>query len=173
MGRRGISLECSAEDWAEMARIGRSHKEPKRRVERSRIILKGLDVVPQGQIAKELGVRPNTVSVWKHCFALKGLAGLEDTTRSGRRKVYDADYEARVLKTLEKKSPKGQAVWDGPALLATFGGSLSAVWRFLRKSYESLVLYDPLPRMNDVRDRRALAPQGLFGGMGPSSAPGF
>lgn len=54
-------------------------------------------------------------------------------SRPGAPKTYDEDFRRRVLATLELPPPKGQAVWDGPAVAKAVGGSVYAVWRVLRK----------------------------------------
>lgn len=133
MARPAVSLSCSEQDKVELERISRGRKEPRQRVERSRMILQCLDGLPNDKIAAAFSTRPNTVSKWRHRFARLGLAGLEDAARSGRRKAYAEDYEAKIVKALESPPPKGQATWDGKALAKVVGGTASAAWRFLRK----------------------------------------
>jgi transposase len=84
-------------------------------------------------IARDLKVRPNTVIDWRRRFESEGLAGLIDRPRSGKPRHYDADFRKKVLAVLEEPPPKGQAVWDGPAIARHFKTSVHAVWRVLRK----------------------------------------
>lgn len=133
MGRRAVALSCSWEDRKELERIRRSHREPKRRVERADIVWAVLEGESQASVAKRLGTRPNTVSKWCARFRDLGLAGLEDAPRSGAPTTYGETYRNTLLKTLESPPPKGQAAWDGKALAKVVGGTASTAWRYLRK----------------------------------------
>jgi transposase len=94
--------------------------------------------LPIAQLARELGIRPNTVIVWRDRFDANGVAGLQDRPRTGKPPTYDKAFRDRVLRTLEEPPPKGQAKWDGAALAACLGVSDDAVWRVLRKEGISL-----------------------------------
>jgi transposase len=134
MGRQAKqSLSCSDADRKELERIGRSHSEPKRRVERARIILACLGNANQASVAEELGTRPNTVNKWRNRFIARGLAGLDDAPRCGAPVTYGKAHRDKLLKTLETSPPKGQAAWDGKALAKAVGGTASTAWRYLRK----------------------------------------
>jgi transposase len=104
-----------------------------RLVERAKIILQCLQGESVSRIAQDLKVRPNTVIDWRRRFESAGLAGLTDRPRSGKPRQYGADFRKKVLAVLEKPPPKGQAVWDGPAIAAHLKTSVHAVWRVLRK----------------------------------------
>jgi len=49
--------------------------EQARLVERAKIILACLDGKRNDEVSRELGVRPNTVGVWRKRFAARGIAG--------------------------------------------------------------------------------------------------
>src|SRR5208337_4658754 len=66
-------------------------------------------------------------------LAAEGIAGLRDRPRSGKPPRYTGEFRKQVLATLEEPPPKGQAVWDGPALAEYLKTSVHAVWRVLRK----------------------------------------
>lgn len=115
------------EDWA------RSRTLEARLVERARIILRSLEGKAVNAIAKELSIRPNTVIDWRRRFDEEGMAGLLDRARSGKPRQYTDEFRNRVLAALELPPPRGQAVWDGPALAHHLKASVHAVWRVLRK----------------------------------------
>ena len=115
------------EDWS------RSRTLEARLVERARIVLGCLDGKPVGTVAASLQVRPNTVIDWRRRFETEGIAGLEDRPRSGKPRRYTEEFRKQVLSTLEEAPPKGQAVWDGPAVARHLNASVHAVWRVLRK----------------------------------------
>ena len=115
------------EDWAHSRTI------EARLVERARIVLGCLEGKPVSTVARSWKVRPNTVIDWRRRFAAEGIAGLRDRRRSGKPPRYTGEFRKQVLATLEQPPPKGQAVWDGPALAKHLKTSVHAVWRVLRK----------------------------------------
>ena len=115
------------EDWAHSRTI------EARLVERARIVLGCLEGKPVSTVARSWRVRPNTVIDWRRRFAAEGIAGLRDRPRSGKPPRYTGEFRKQVLATLEEPPPKGQAVWDGPALAKHLKTSVHAVWRVLRK----------------------------------------
>jgi len=134
MGRQSKqSLSCDEKVRKELERIGRSHSEPKRRVERARIILACLANDNQAAVAEELDTRANTVNKWRNRFAKHGLAGLEDAPRPGKPKTVGRDLRAKLLKLVETPPPKGQAAWDGVSLARALGVKKSSVYALLAK----------------------------------------
>ena len=80
-----------------------------------------------------MGVRPNTVGVWRQRFAVSSLAGLRDAPRSGKPAKYGVELRDRILRQLELAPPAGMASWDGGSLARALSVSDDAVWRVLRK----------------------------------------
>ena len=133
MARKARIPRCSDQDRQTIEEWAKSRTLEARLVQRARIIKGCLAEVPITQLARELGIRPNTVIVWRDRFDAKGIEGLRDRPRSGKPPTYDRAFRDRVLRTLEEPPPKGQAKWDGTALAARLGVSDDAVWRVLRK----------------------------------------
>ena len=133
MGRTAVQITCDEEDRKALERLAAGRTEPKQTVERARIILGCLAGRRVKEIAREGRTRPNTVIKWRTRFAESGLKGLKDAPRPGAKRIYDESFRNRVLATLEKSPPSGQAAWDGPAVAAAVKGSVHAVWRVLRK----------------------------------------
>ena len=65
-------------------------------------------------IAKEVGVQPRIVSLWRHRYADHGLEGLQDKPRPGKQPIYTKVTDNRILKLLDKPPPEGFARWTGP-----------------------------------------------------------
>ena len=133
MSRTASRITCDEADKEKLARLAVSRTGPKRMVERARIILGCLSGERVKEIARQCHTRSNTVIKWRTRFSAHGMKGLEDAPRPGARRLYGEDFRNRVLATLEKPPPSGQAAWDGPAMAAAVKGSLHAVWRVLRK----------------------------------------
>jgi transposase len=96
-------------------------------------VLGCLDGKRNDVVGRELGVRPNTVGLWRQRFAAGGLAGLRDRARPGKPPKYGPDLRSRVLRQLELPPPEGLVSWDGAALAAALDVSDDAVWRVLRR----------------------------------------
>src|ERR1700724_4725116 len=83
--RVAVALSCSAEQRTELMSLARSRTEQARLVERAKIILACLDGKRNDEVSRELGVRPNTVGVWRKRFAARGIAGLRDQPRPSKK----------------------------------------------------------------------------------------
>jgi transposase len=127
-----VALSCSAEQRTELTNLARSRTEEARLVERAKIILACLEGKRNDEVSRELGVRPNTVGLWRQRFAARGMAGLRDRPRPGKKPRYGAELRLRLLRQLELPPPPGLAGWDGSTLAAALGVSDAAVWRVLR-----------------------------------------
>ena len=124
---------CSEKDREIVDEWAKNRAMESRLVERAKIIQRCLRGDPVKKIAQELNVRPNTVIDWRRRFDAEGIAGLKDLPRSGKPPRYGAAFRKQVLATLELPPPRGQSVWDGPAVAKHLDASVHAVWRVLRK----------------------------------------
>src|ERR1700746_4163243 len=103
--------------------LARSRSAEARLVERAKIILACLDGKRNDEVSRELGVRPNTVGLWRKRFAARGMAGLRDQPRPGKKPRYGAALRLRILRQLEVPPPPGVAGGDGGPLSGGRGGS--------------------------------------------------
>jgi len=133
MPKRYQVPKCSEEDRLLIDEWSKSRTMKARLIERAKIIQRCLRGEPIKKIAEELNVRQNTVIDWRRRFESRGVAGLEDLPRSGKREKYMEEFRKRVLATLELPPPPGQATWVGCAVAKKLGASPHAVWRILRK----------------------------------------
>ena len=133
MARVAVALSCTAEVASELERLSRSRSGEVRLAERARIVLACLQGKRNDEVAREVGVRPNTVGLWRQRFSARGLQGLRDEPRTGKPAKYGAALRVRVLEQLELSPPAGMASWDGGSLAVALGVSDDAVWRVLRK----------------------------------------
>jgi transposase len=104
-----------------------------RDLKRARIVLLAAAGRSTRSIAKEVGVQPRIVSLWRHRYADHGLEGLQDKPRPGKQPIYTKATDNRILNLLDKPAPQGFARWTGPLLAEALGDvDVQYVWRFLR-----------------------------------------
>ena len=134
MSRRATTIVVSDDDRTTLAAWVRGASTEQRLAQRARIVLAAGEGDSTKRIAARLRVRRATVSRWRGRFAARGLAGLQDTPRSGMPRRYDAATERSVLRQLDAPPPAGYATWNGPLVAKALGDvSADAVWRILRR----------------------------------------
>lgn len=134
MRKQATPIRLSQDDQKVLEVLVRSTKSEQRLVLRARIILAAASGQATNSIARDLNVRPATVSKWRTRCAAKGLAGLQDAPRPGAKKQYDASTERRILEKLDETPPPGNASWTGGLLAKALGDiSKHQVWRVLRR----------------------------------------
>src|SRR5271167_4432737 len=106
-----------------------------RDLKRARIVLLAAAGCSTRSIAKEVGVQPRIVSLWRHRYADHGLEGLQSKPLPGKQPIYTKATGKRILKLLDKSPPSGYARWTGPLLAGQLGDvDVQYVWRFLRSN---------------------------------------
>jgi len=73
-----------------------------RDLKRARIVLLAAAGRSTRSIAKEVGVQPRIVSLWRHRYADHGLEGLQDKPRPGKEPIYTKATDKRILRLLDK-----------------------------------------------------------------------
>ena len=128
----------------------RSPMTMQRDLKRARIVLLAAAGRSTRSIAKEVGVQPRIVSLWRHRYADHGLEGLHDKPRPGKQPIYTKATDKRILKLLDKPPPAGFARWTGPLLAGALGDvDVQYVWRFLRNNKIDLVARKSWCESND------------------------
>src|ERR1700690_16251 len=106
-----------------------------RDLKRARIVLLAAAGRSTRSIAKEVGVQPRIVSLWRHRYADHARKGLQDKPRPGKQPIYTKATDKRILKLLDRPPPEGFARWTGPLLAGELGDvDVQYVWRFLRSN---------------------------------------
>jgi transposase len=98
---------------------------------RARIVLLAADGTPNVEIARLVGVSRPTVNLWRSRYAERGLAGLADEQRSGRRRLID---QRRIVAETLRPPPAGLGVthWSSRLLAQRLGishVSVAAAWK--------------------------------------------
>ena len=107
-------------DRRELQRRARSKGAPARVVERARIVLLSAEGVPGKQIAARVGCAEPTVVTWRHRYAERGLAGLNDLPRPGSPSPLPEALRDRVLELTLTEPPTqfGATHWSSRLLAA-------------------------------------------------------
>jgi|SRR5450432_1743909 transposase-like protein len=69
-----------------------------RDLKRARIALLAAAGRSTRSIAKEVGVQPRIVSLWRHRYADHGFEGLQDEPRPGKQPIYTKVTDRRILR---------------------------------------------------------------------------
>src|SRR5260370_958765 len=126
-------VHLSKKDRKVLEACCRSPVTMQRDLKRARIVLLAAAGRSTRSIAKEVGVQPRIVSLWRHRYADHGLEGLQDKPRPGKQPIYTKATDKRILRLLDKPAPEGFARWTGPLLAEALGDvDVQYVWRFLR-----------------------------------------
>ena len=86
----------SDEDRAVLSTRARAGRAAHRDVLRARIVLAAADGTSNAQIARRLGICVDTVRKWRARFCARGLPGLADRPRPGRRRTFPKTAEVEV-----------------------------------------------------------------------------
>jgi transposase len=133
MIREAREVHLSRKERAELEARCRSPRIIQRDLKRARIVLLAFEGASTRSIAKEVGVQPRIVSLWRNRFADQGLDGLQDKPRPGKKPIYTKATDKRILALLDMPAPDGFARWTGPLLAKALGDiDVQYVWRFLR-----------------------------------------
>jgi transposase len=125
--KKPITLQAADKEKLEM--LARRPKTAQRLAMRSKIVLRAAEGLPNGEIARRLGVTGATVGKWRERFRQHGLDGLSDEARPGApREISDAQVEEAVTRTLEA-APAGATHWSTRSLARQVGLSQRAVVR--------------------------------------------
>jgi len=129
---KAARVELSNDERQALERNVRRRKSAHALAQRSRLILLAAEGLTDGEIAPRVGLRRETVGVWRNRFVKERLDGLFDEPRVGRpREIDDEHVEAVVVATLESK-PEAGTHWSTRSLAKKMGLSQSAVSRIWR-----------------------------------------
>jgi transposase len=98
---------------------------------RARIVLLAAEGTPNVEIARLVGVSRPTVNAWRTRYAERGLPGLADEQRSGRRRSID---QRQIVAETLRPPPAGLGVthWSSRLLADRLGTShvtVAAAWK--------------------------------------------
>jgi len=125
-------ITLSHEDREVLERWARRRTSAQALALRCRIVLKAAEGKTNSAIASELGVKRETVRLWRNRFGARGLEGLSDEPRPGApRMITDDAVEAVIVRTLEE-TPRDATHWSTRSMAKATGMSQSAISRIWR-----------------------------------------
>jgi transposase len=126
------ALAISGEERSQLEKWSRARRGDRSLAIRARIVLNCCAGRSNREVARMLGLTPQTVGKWRRRFATQRLLGLLDQPRSGApRSISDALVEAVLAKTLHERPPDA-ARWSSRRLATALGISQRAVLRIWR-----------------------------------------
>ncbi|RKS07451.1 transposase [Nocardiopsis sp. Huas11] len=132
-GRKKRLLVVSDEDRRTLEQIARRPTSAQVMAQRARIILRCAEGGTDAEVARVLGVWPQTVGKWRNRYIDGGLEALSDKDRPGQpRKITDAHVEEVIRQTLEQPSPDGGTHWSTRSMAERTGLNQTAVSRIWR-----------------------------------------
>ena len=132
---RAKPIELTAEEKDTLERLVRSSTAEQRQAFRARVILLAAAGQLSKAIATELRCREATVSKWRGRFVVRRLVGLADAPRPGKKGLYTAETDRRILTMLDQPPPPGYAGWNGRLLSLALGDvDAQYVWKVLRRN---------------------------------------
>src|ERR1700676_294194 len=94
-------VDLSRKDRKVLEACCRSPLTIQRDLKRARIVLLAEAGRSNRSIAKEVGVQPRIVSLWRHRYADHGLDGLKDKARPGKQPIYTPETDKRILEFMD------------------------------------------------------------------------
>ena len=132
-GRPRRPLFVSDEDRRVLEQVARRRTSAQVMAQRARIILRCLEGGTDAEVARDLGVWPQTVGKWRNRYIDGGLQALSDKDRPGQpRKITDGHVDAVIRQTLEQPPPDGGTHWSTRAMAERTGLNQTAVSRIWR-----------------------------------------
>lgn len=134
MGRKTKEIQVTATQKQELLIWSRSQKLDYRYVLRSKIILNTLESKTVEEIMQETKSSRRTVIKWRNRFREKGIAGLKDLQRPGKKPIYSALKKAEVIQKACSKPEGGYTNWSQQRIADAVGMSRSHVNRILKEA---------------------------------------
>jgi transposase len=127
-------LSVSAADRVELERRVRSQTGPARDARRARIVLLAAEGCSGVEIAERVGVSEPTVIKWRRAYAERGLAGLVDAPRSGRRRTITPEQRFAIWFVSQHDPPveSGLTHWSSRELARHVGvdhATIARLWQ--------------------------------------------
>ena len=124
-----------------LERMARSSSIPHRQVVIAGALLLAADGVATNEVARRVGVRPDTVRDWRRRFVVSGVDGVGRVAAGrGRKPVYGAEVIERIVAvTCTTRPPGGETHWSTRAVADQVGVSRETVRQVVDRSWPQTV----------------------------------
>lgn len=131
--RRACKIVLTEEERPALERMAKSRRTEVRVMMRAKIVLAAAQGKQNKDIAREMGIMPTTVGLWRSRFAEKRLPGiLKDAPRGGRPPTRREQFARRIVETTTQTKPGNATHWSCRTLAERLGTNptmVSRVWR--------------------------------------------
>lgn len=132
MARKSKQIELTEEQFAELTSMSRSTKMESRFVLRSKIILLSHEGKTLDFIVNTTGLTRKVVNKWRQRFIEKGIEGLKDAPRPGKKPTITAEQRIMVIQKACSKPEDGYTNWSQTRIGELLGISQSSVCLILK-----------------------------------------
>jgi transposase len=121
----------SADERSRLERMSRSSSLPHRQVTIAGALLLAAEGVATNEVARRVGVRPDSVRGWRRRFEADGVEGVGRVAPGrGRKPIYGPEVAERIVEvTCTSRPPGGETHWSTRALAREVGVSRETVRR--------------------------------------------
>lgn len=134
MGRIAKLIELTQVQKRELMVMSRSHKLERRYTDRASVILLSADNKTLDQIMAATGLSRRAVVKWRNRFREKGMEGLKDSPRPGKKPFISAEKKALVIQKSCEKPEGGYTNWSQRRIAKEIGISQSKVHQILKQA---------------------------------------
>jgi len=123
-------IELNESERAKLESYARGRSTPTRLVIRAKIVLRAARGMLSDQIAKELGIGPKTVCLWRTRFAKLRLPGIEkDVPGRGRPRKFTSERLNEIVRMTTQETPPNATQWSTRDMAKAAGVSPATVQR--------------------------------------------
>jgi transposase len=131
--RTAPAILLNPEQRTALERLARARSEPARVVERARIVLLAAIGLENKQIARRMGIMPETAARWRRRFLEGGTAVLhKDAPRAGKPRTITDRRVKRVVEMTLREKPANATHWSTRTMAQATGISEASVRRIWR-----------------------------------------
>lgn len=134
MARKAITIELTVEQRNMLLTMSRSTKMESRSVLRSKIILLSNEGKTLDDIVEATGLTRKVVNKWRQRFKEKGINGLKDAPRPGKKPTITAEQRIMVIQKACSKPEDGYTNWSQTRIGEAVGISQSSVNHILNEA---------------------------------------